>query len=328
MDFSKMILLLLVAVLPAHFVTADYTLTDSFTSANFNSEFYHFTDKDPTRGFVQYVDHTTAVNNGLKRMRPGSIYLGVDHSTVATKPGRQSVRMTSKKVYNRGLFVADIAHMPTNTCGVWPAFWLLGTDWPNDGEIDIVEGVNQVDRNSMTLHTSAGCSISRNGFSGQPLTSNCQVYPHNNEGCGVMDRYAGSYGQMFNRVGGGVYATEWTSSAIKIWFFSRSKVPHDVVAGTPDPSQWGMPSAQFAGECAIDSHFRNMQIVINTTFCGVWAGTVWDSTCSDKAPTCEDFVANFPDQFEHAYWSINSINVYQVTEENNRLYGVRDDQRS
>lgn len=34
--------------------------------------------------------------------------------------GRASVRLTSKKVYNKGLVVIDVGHMPVG-CGTWPA---------------------------------------------------------------------------------------------------------------------------------------------------------------------------------------------------------------
>lgn len=89
MGFSKMILLLTTAI-PAHFVAAGHTLTDNYTTANFNSEFHHFTDEDPTRGFVQYVDEPTAIKNGLKNTDSEFIYLAVDSTNVATPPGRQS----------------------------------------------------------------------------------------------------------------------------------------------------------------------------------------------------------------------------------------------
>ena len=58
----------------------------------------------------------------------------------------------------------------------WPAVWTVGADWPNQvhtccfqskwvvleiyyrdqGEIDILEGINNVGPNQVTLHTSAG----------------------------------------------------------------------------------------------------------------------------------------------------------------------------
>lgn len=58
-----------------------------------------------------------------------------------------------------------------------------------------------------------------------------------------------------------MYATEWTSAAINIWFFSRGYIPPDIVEGSPDPTSWGQPAAQFQGDCDIDSHFQNLSIV-------------------------------------------------------------------
>jgi hypothetical protein len=327
------IIVLLVAAVFALSAAAGYNLTDSFTSANIGFQFTHFTSRDPTRGFVQYVDHNTAISKGLVGVGGEStdaIYLGVDHTEKASDAGRASVRLTSKKSYNHGLFVADISHMPANICGVWPAFWLLGPDWPKSGEIDILEGVNDQSNNAMTLHTNADCSVSRTGFSGKPLTSNCDFRAPGqggNQGCLTSHPDPKSYGAVFNSAQGGVYATEWTSTAIKIWFFSRSDIPLDIASRLPDPSTWGIPSAQFAGECDIDAHFQNMQIVINTTFCGVWAGAVWASgPCATKAKTCEEYVANNPQVFKDAHWLIESINVYQDKVESHRLHGVRREQ--
>ncbi len=66
---------------------------------------------------------------------------------------------------------------------------------------------------------------------------------------------------------------QWTSDAIKIFFFPRTgTIPADIEAGNPDPSTWGTPTASFSGgNCDIDANFMNHNIVFDTTFCGQWA---------------------------------------------------------
>jgi hypothetical protein len=54
-----------------------------------------------------------------------------------------SMHIITTKRYNGGLFIADFQRMPFG-CSLWPAYWSLGTgNWPADGEIDILEGVNK-----------------------------------------------------------------------------------------------------------------------------------------------------------------------------------------
>ncbi len=178
---------------------------------------------------------------------------------------------------------------------------MTGPNWPNSGEIDIIEGVNTGSQNQMTMHTSNGCTLAGN---------NCQ----GNVGCPVTGGGSSSYGNGFNSANGGTYAMEWTSSQISIWFFSRGSEPGDINSANPNPSNWGNPTGSFTGGsgCDIDSHFMNNNIVFDTTFCGDWAGNVWsqDSTCSALAPTCQAYVQNNPDAFQDAYWAVNYLKVY------------------
>ena len=224
--------------------------------------------------------------------------------------------LSTKNTYNHGLFILDLAHMPGGACGTWPAFWMLGPDWPNNGEIDILEGVNSQTLNSMAMHTDDGCSITSTGaFSGNMQTDDCNTYATDqatNAGCAIDSQDSKSYGNGFNSNGGGVYATEWTSEAISIWFFTRDAIPSDIASGNPDPSNWGLPQGQFTGNCNIDDHVKDQQLVFDVTFCGDWAGAVWstDATCSTQASTCQDYVQNTPSAFQDTYWLINSLKVY------------------
>lgn len=188
------------------------------------------------------------------------------------------------------------------------------------GEIDIIEGVNSATTNAMTLHTAPGCAISQNGFfSGHVETTNCDVKAPgqgDNVGCGIHAAVDASYGTGFNSQGGGVYATEWGSDGITIWYFQRSQIPEDITNENPNPASWAEPLAKFQGSCNFQTVFRNQSIVIDTTFCGSWAGkqSVWeaDQVCTSKAATCQEYVQNNPQDFAQAFWKFNSIKVYQL----------------
>jgi hypothetical protein len=68
----------------------------------------------------------------------------------------------------------------------------------------------------------------------------------------------------------------------------------------------------------------NHNIVFDTTFCGDWAGSVWSSnpTCSQKAASCQDYVAGNPGDFADAYWLINSVKVYSQSGQKARRDGL------
>jgi len=261
--------------------------------------------------------------------------------------GRDSIRISSRKAYDEGIFVLDLAHMPAG-CATWPAFWTLSQagPWPNGGEIDIIEGVNLNTRNQATLHTAPGCTIYPQGGSrpqtGTTLSNDCNALVNFNQGCGVSFSNNGpSYGAPFNQNGGGYYVMSKTrDSGIKIWFWQRddpavppeishgASWPGDVLINMPNPT-WGDPAAYFPldpSHCNYDQYFNAHVMVFDLTFCGDWAGSNWGSAgCGAKA--CVDLVNNNPTSFSEAYWDINSLRVYTplfLSTDNSNVFNIPD----
>jgi len=208
----------------------------------------------------------------------------------------------------------NIRHMPQG-CATWPAAWEVGPNWPNEGEVDIVEGVNGVGANQATLHTGAGCTMpSSTTQTGTTVGTDCNANDNGNAGCGVQCNKANSFAAGFNSVGGGWYAMERTNSAIKVWYWARNdgSVPSDVKNGASsiNTSNWGTPFANFPNtSCNLASEFGPNNIVINLTFCGDWAGAVFASQgCGSD---CASFVNQNPSAFKNAYWDFASLNVYE-----------------
>jgi hypothetical protein len=112
---------------------------------------------------------------------------------------------------------------------VWPAFWSKGPQWPDNGEIDIIEGVNLMvcfshsptprcralsrtqEGNRYALHTVPGCSqpqgVWQTGVSGE---TDCSQPT----GCFVSETSTDSYGEAFATAGGGVWATQFDVAGI------------------------------------------------------------------------------------------------------------------
>jgi len=131
--------------------------------------------------------------------------------------------------------------------------------------------VNLAGSNTITLHTSAGCNINTAGsqYGTNLQHSNCNQ-DNGNTGCGATTTTANAYGDSFNSIGGGVYAMQWESSGIYVWFFPRGNIPADITNGRPVTGNWGTPVVAFNGGsgCNIDSFFKNQNIIFDTTFCG------------------------------------------------------------
>lgn len=311
------------SVVLAHSSTI-YKLSEDLSYHNFFSAFDFYSGPDPTEGFVQYRNYTSAVEQGLVGYFADeqSVYIGVDHKS-KDPDGRASVRLESKKGWDKGLLIADILHMPASTCGSWPAYWLVGSDaeengsitWPESGEVDILEGVNDYTTNAVTLHTAPGCTVDNTtsaitgsdstslSFSGFLKTENCDVNAldqDKNVGCSITapshpppDTLTPrdpstktptfpSYGTPFNAAGGGIYALELTSTSITVWLIPRASPRFTTLfpiraskLATLDTAAFGLPIARFTGQCDFDARFRHLKVVFDTTFCGVWAGEEW-----------------------------------------------------
>ncbi|KAJ6016299.1 hypothetical protein N7540_010890 [Penicillium herquei] len=301
---------------PVH--ATEYELVETWQGEEFFNYFHFYDGPDPTNGWVNYMDGDSASNAGLVKITDkGTVYLGVDHTTKLSPSdkGRNSVRVGTNKYYEHSLVIADIAHMPGNACGSWPAFWTVGKEWPGDGEIDIIEGVNMQDHNEIVMHTSGTCALKDEGMSGYVNATGCgeALGP---VGC-VVEGDKGSYGTLFNQAGGGVYAMEWTEQFVKIWHFPRNSIPESITKGEPDTSEFGIPMALVEEGCDVANSFKSQSFVFDVTFCGDWAGGVFgESGCpmssSDSFASCTNFVAQNPDQFKDTYWEINSVKVYQA----------------
>jgi Glycosyl hydrolases family 16 len=251
--------------------TGPYKLLEAHQGESFLDyyDFYEGADSLGSAGFNTYVSQQRAMEIGLVQV----VHIGDDdddeessssssssssHSSILlqsapTEAGpRESIRLEGKSRYkDRGLFVLDLDHMPTG-CGVWPAVWLTDEDaWPNHGEIDFVEGINDLSVAKTALHTSDRCSMyahvpwySKSGYwddatgipntwTGQPdyntrvEADNCWVMaPHQwaNQGCVAISSQNGTLGAPLNDAGGGVFALEWdpANHYIRSWVFPKS----------------------------------------------------------------------------------------------------------
>jgi len=307
--------------------TSDWSLAEAREGASFFDGWDFWSNPDPTHGIVDYLNVNDAQSNGLIGMNSNGNVLMKVETTQKVSGNRKSIRIHSKNVFNGGLLVLDAVHMPTG-CGTWPAFWSNGPNWPAGGEIDIVEGVHDYTNNQATLHTDPGCGLATTDSNALSISGrliggqDCAVSSTANQGCGIRASSNTTYGAGFNSIGGGVYAMQWDTSGISVFFFPRGSIPADITAEAPQPSTWGLAMARWpAIACDPFKFFYDHVAIFDTTLCGDWAGGVWSSagvpgqeqSCAARTgyASCEDFVRNNGQAFQEAYWEIVSYKRYQ-----------------
>ncbi|KAE9387848.1 glycoside hydrolase family 16 protein [Gymnopus androsaceus JB14] len=293
-----------------------YDLVREYSGITFfdNWDFYGFRD-NLTLGNVYWLDEPDAFSQSLAYVNgAGNAVIKVDDThTVQNPQNRNSVRITTQDWYAVGsLWIIDLVHMPFG-CSVWPAFWTLGSGtWPNGGEIDIIEGINQMPSNQYALHSTPGCyhnSTPPNQI-GETLTTDCSSAA----GCTVGELQPNSYGSGFAAMGGGVFATQFRC-------YRRPNVPASINQSTStsaiDISQWGPPSASYlaSGQCNITEFFTPQQLVLDITLCGEWAGLpqFYLPACGSQGPTgiCyNDSVVGSGSNYDEAYFEVAYIRAY------------------
>lgn len=191
--------------------TYSYELTEQYTPSNFFEKFefknWEGSESDPNDGHVHYRTRKDAEDMGLiNEVNTDDVYIGVN-SRDYEGTGRSSVRIESNTWYTSGLFIAEFSHLPAKACGAWPAFWLNGDNWPNDGEIDMYEGWNTQPNNKIVSHTgnpatSGTCMIDRSVSSGTLEYEDCyhlnKTQP-GNTGCAVSETNS-----LFGNQNGGI----------------------------------------------------------------------------------------------------------------------------
>ena len=300
-----------------------YVVQNSWTGRDFIEGSNAFVPKlgDSTNGDTGYVTSSTDVAKLVSYTIDGHFQFHVENEkTTDSSTPRKSLFLSSKQLFDEGLFIFDIEHIPMGLT-TWPAVWLTSKSaqkWPCGGEIDIIEQVYGSVNNQSTLHTKSGC-IQPSSL--QLVNQNCNANAVDCPGCcegkmanfgcpKIMENVPKAVGKVFNENKGGVFAMEWTKDkAIRMWFWSRSDIPSDVLSNSPYVESWGVPYVDF-NACA--GHFFQMCIVINIALCGDWAGDVFVNGNDTGNASCIGYQKNKDtnSNYNEAFFTFRSIRVF------------------
>jgi hypothetical protein len=131
--------------------------SDEFNGTSVNTSNWGYNTGCSGWGNNEWEDYTAGANSSVSG---GFLTITAQMKSGAALGacGMTSSRMltSGKHSWQYGKFEARIA-MPVGQ-GTWPAFWMLGNNgtWPSDGEMDIMEHIDNVSWNAGSLHWSGG----------------------------------------------------------------------------------------------------------------------------------------------------------------------------
>lgn len=162
-------LLLFVAVVPLRIIAQEYKLvwSDEFTDGMSTDWTYDIGGHGWGNNELQYYTNTnTSVSDG-------TLKIIVKKETVGNNEYTSSrIKTKGSKAWKYGRIEARIKLSKVQ--GNFPAFWMLGTsfngsNWPECGEIDIMEQINTEDIIHANVH------YYNNGYSSNSKSTNCNV---------------------------------------------------------------------------------------------------------------------------------------------------------
>ena len=112
----KLLLQLCIIALAQSAFAGTFTLADSYQGQDFINDWTFQAISDPTHGYVNYVDKSTAVSQGLVFASGSNFTLKADDTNVVSSSasGRNSVRIQSPNAYNSHVTV--YVHMFHRLC--------------------------------------------------------------------------------------------------------------------------------------------------------------------------------------------------------------------
>ena len=301
---------------------------------------YHFDSTDYNGGNVSYVSNNSAglvSLNGDSQLQLGISQTGSDTcmqavwnpNVFAANPQMcvDAVKLISNfTIVPNKLVIIKASSIP-GALATWPAWWSTGADWPNNGEFDTVETANSSSvavpqvGNASTMHTSPDCDQPDRAV---PALSNPQGY----NDCGEASGYQGCGSQLINvdSATSGIFVWQWEvtddlqSGFSNMYYFPYSSTvaadPGGPLSGTPDPSLWTAhmyAQFEFGPDNCTMGHLGPQNSILNTNFCGEWAGATfpsYDGKTGQDACTAYVNDLNLDPSNTNTQWRIDTIRIW------------------